>query len=210
MVTTLLIPGLNGSSDKHWQRHWARDRANAVVVEQDDWACPVIEDWQANLDKALSETDGAFLVAHSLGCLLVASYANRVLSRRIRGALLVAPCSLDVAVSLHPCMIRFGSEPLDHLPFPSLVIGSLNDPYISPDQLDRHARAWGSELSVIGSAGHINVDSGFGRWKDGYRFFERLVLGGERFLPADGRRASEPKPGRVTAMLSASRHSVTR
>lgn len=205
MVATLLIPGLNGSSDNHWQRYWARDQENAVVVEQDDWACPAIEDWQATLDEALSKTDGAFLVAHSLGCLLVASYATRALSKRIRGALLVAPCSLDAAIGLHPCMIRFGSEPLDRLPFPSLVIGSLNDPYMSPDQLDRHARAWGSELSVLGFVGHINVDSRFGRWREGYGLFERLLLGGAR-LVADGRREQEPKPGRVPAMLSTSRH----
>jgi uncharacterized protein len=208
MVATLLIPGLNGSSDSHWQRYWARDHANATVVEQDDWACPAIEDWQAKLDEALSNTDGAFLVAHSLGCLLAASYAKSALSKRIRGALLVAPCSLDNATSLHPCMIRFGSEHLDRLPFPSLVIGSLNDPYMSPDQLDRHARAWGSELSVLGFAGHINVDSGFGRWREGYGLFERLVLGGTRFT-AEARHEQERRPGLMPPTLSASRHMGT-
>jgi uncharacterized protein len=194
MVATLLIPGLNGSSDNHWQRYWARDHANATVVEQDDWACPALEDWQAKLDEALAKTDGAFLVAHSLGCLLVASYAKIALSKRIRGAFLVAPCSLDAATRLHPCMIRFGSEPLDRLPFPSLVIGSLNDPYMSIDQLEHHARAWGSELSVLGFAGHINLDSGFGRWREGYGLFERLVLGGMR-LPSDGYRTTNSKRG---------------
>jgi uncharacterized protein len=204
MVATLLIPGLHGSSDNHWQRHWARDYEDAGVVEQDDWACPVREDWQTNLDKALFKTDGAFLVAHSLGCLLVASYAGRELSGRIRGALLVAPCSLDAATRLHPCMIRFGSEPLDHLPFPSLVIGSLNDPYMSPDQLDRHARAWGSELSIIGFAGHINVESGFGRWREGYGLFHRLVLGVNRFS-TDAHPASDLAPRPMSVMLAPSR-----
>jgi predicted alpha/beta hydrolase family esterase len=178
------------------------------VVEQDDWTCPVIEDWQAKLDEALSRIDGVFLVAHSLGCLLVASYAKRSLSKRIRGALLVAPCSLDTAISLHPCMIKFGREPLERLPFPSIVIGSLNDPYISPEQLGRHARAWGSELSVIGLAGHINVESGFGRWREGYGLFERLVLGRQR-LVAETHRAPDLKPGLVPAKLSASRRTGT-
>lgn len=208
MATTLLIPGLNGSSDDHWQRYWARDHANAAVVEQDDWACPAIEDWQAKLDEALSKTDGAFLVAHSLGCLLVANYAKRLHSERILGALLVAPCSLDAAMGYHPCMIRFGSEPLDRLPFPSLVIGSLNDPYMSPNELERHARLWGSELSVIGFAGHINVDSGFGRWREGYGFLERVVLGGKR-LAADARFEQDLQPGLMPAKPSASRHLTT-
>ncbi|AYD04359.1 alpha/beta hydrolase [Neorhizobium sp. NCHU2750] len=175
MIETLIIPGLNGSSDDHWQRHWAREQQRSLVVEQDDWTCPVLEDWQMRLDEALSKTDGAFLVAHSLGCLLAASYAGRHQASLIRGALLVAPCSLDAALKLHPCMIDFGHEPLERLPFPSLVVGSLNDPYMGVQQLERHMKAWGSELATIGFAGHINVASGFGRWPEGYDYFERLV-----------------------------------
>lgn len=175
MIDTLLIPGLNGSSDEHWQRHWARDQTRSAVVEQQDWTCPVLEDWQEELDKALSDVDGAFLVAHSLGCLLVASYAKRSQAARIRGALLVAPCSLETTSRMHPCMVDFGSAPLDPLPFPSLVVGSLNDPYMSVEELERHAWAWDSELTTIGFAGHINVASGFGRWPAGYDLFDRVL-----------------------------------
>ncbi|MFB9952386.1 RBBP9/YdeN family alpha/beta hydrolase [Rhizobium puerariae] len=174
MYPTFILPGLNGSPDGHWQRHWAKERSSSSVVEQEDWSCPVLEDWQAELDRALSQTEGAFLVAHSLGCLLAASYAGRSLAAKIRGALLVAPCSLAVTLQLHPCMIEFGEEPLSRLPFPSLVVGSLNDPYMSVPDIERHIRSWGSELVTIGFAGHINVASGFGRWDEGYRFFERL------------------------------------
>ena len=175
MIQTLVIPGLNGSSDEHWQRHWVREQVSASVVEQENWTCPVLAHWQAKLDEALSNTDGAFLVAHSLGCLLAASYASRRGAGLIRGALLVAPCSLETTMQMHPCMIEFGAEPLEHLPFPSLVVGSLNDPYMSVPQLERHVKAWGSDLVTIGFSGHINVASGFGRWPEGYEFFERLV-----------------------------------
>lgn len=174
MTATLLIPGLNGSSNDHWQRHWARERPQAAVVEQDNWTCPVLTDWQARLDAALLATDGAFLVAHSLGCLLVASYAQRHLAGRIRGALLVAPCSLPVTMKMHPCMIDFGDEPLKRLPFPSLVVGSLNDPYMGVEQLTSSAARWGSALTTVGFAGHINVAGGFGRWPQGYELFDRL------------------------------------
>ncbi len=175
MIQTLIIPGLNGSSDAHWQRHWARERPYSSVVEQEDWTCPVLTHWQAKLDEALSNTDGAFLVAHSLGCLLAASYASRHQAGLVRGVLMVAPCSLETTLKMHPCMIDFGAEPLERLPFPSLVVGSLNDPYMSVPQLERHVKAWGSDLATIGFAGHINVMSGFGRWPEGYDFFERLV-----------------------------------
>ncbi|WP_164901760.1 RBBP9/YdeN family alpha/beta hydrolase [Neorhizobium lilium] len=183
MITTLLIPGLNGSTDDHWQRHWARDDPQAVVVEQDDWACPVLGDWQQRLDEALSKTDGALLVAHSLGCLLAASYAARP-AGKIKGALLVAPCSLEAVQRLHPCMVRFGDEPLDRLPFPNLVIGSLDDPYMSIEQLERHVASWDSELTTIGFAGHINVASGFGPWPQGRHFLDRLLRRASPSLPA--------------------------
>lgn len=175
MAVTLLLPGLNGSSQAHWQRCWARDHADAVVVEQKNWNCPVLADWQQELDKALSQVESAFLVAHSLGCLLAASYAGRRAADKIRGALLVAPCSLDAALDLHPCMIDFGEEPLARLPFPSLVVGSLNDPYMSLSELERHVSCWVSDLTVIGFAGHINIASGFGDWPQGYDLFDRLV-----------------------------------
>lgn len=193
MTTTLLIPGLNGSSHEHWQRHWVRDNADAAVVEQDDWSCPVLTDWQKTLDEALSDTDGAFLVAHSLGCLLVASYASRPQARKIRAALLVAPCSLEETQRLHPCMIDFGSEPLDRLPFPSLVVGSLDDPYMSTLQLNRHAKAWGSQLISLGTVGHINVASGFGQWTDGYDLHTRLTRYATKPLP-QRRHPVEPEP----------------
>lgn len=145
--------------------------------------CPILEEWQAELDRALASVEGAFLVAHSLGCLLAASYADRRQSEKIRGALLVAPCSLQVTLQRHPCMIEFGEEKLSRLPFPALVVGSLNDPYMSVPDLERHVRGWGSELTTIGFAGHINMASGFGRWDEGYAIFDRLFRAATDSVP---------------------------
>jgi predicted alpha/beta hydrolase family esterase len=77
-------------------------------------------------------------------------------------------------------MIEFGGEQLTRLPFPSLVVGSLNDPYMTVTELERHVLAWESDLTTIGFAGHINVASGFGRWTEGYGLFERLVRAANR------------------------------
>ncbi len=54
MCTTLIVPGLNGSDEGHWQRHWLRDNPEATLVEQDDWQCPVLEDWIDRLETALA------------------------------------------------------------------------------------------------------------------------------------------------------------
>ena len=77
--------------------------------------------------------------------------------------------------------------PTDVLPFPSIVVGSLNDIYMSPDRRVLFGRLWRSEIRNIGFAGHINVASGFGRWNDGYALLETLKKRAEQkrrhFLP---------------------------
>ncbi|MGG2476897.1 alpha/beta hydrolase, partial [Rhizobium sp. BR5] len=43
MCTTLIVPGLNGSDEGHWQRHWLLDDPQAQLVDQEDWHCPVLD-----------------------------------------------------------------------------------------------------------------------------------------------------------------------
>jgi uncharacterized protein len=53
------------------------------------------------------------------------------------------------------------------LPFPSVVVASTDDPYVSVARATEFAEAWGSRLTLIGDAGHINGASGHGPWPDG-------------------------------------------
>ncbi|MDH7802153.1 MULTISPECIES: alpha/beta hydrolase [unclassified Rhizobium] len=174
MCTTLIVPGLNGSDEGHWQRHWLLDDPQAQLVDQENWECPVLEDWLNRLEVALAATESAYIVAHSLGCLLVANMASRPVASKIRGALLVAPAHLDRVEAMHPCIVRFGAYPQAPLAFTSLVVGSMNDPYMNPEELACTAGNWGSDLVNLGSVGHINIAAGFGRWPEGYALFERL------------------------------------
>ncbi|WP_425336199.1 RBBP9/YdeN family alpha/beta hydrolase [Sinorhizobium numidicum] len=108
---------------------------------------------------------------------------------------MVAPCDLATAEKLHPGVINFGRMPRSRLPVPSRVVGSLNDPYMSVERLRLTARCWGSELMHLGAAGHINIASGFGRWKVGYALLERLESPRERSpfgRSPDARRCSTP------------------
>lgn len=197
-TTTLIVPGLNGSPEGHWQQHWLRDRPDARLVDQENWNCPVLSQWQARLEAALDAVDnGAFIVAHSLGCVLTASLANRPSARKVKGALLVAPADLDKVEALHPCVVSFGVKPLQTLPFPSLVIGSLNDPYMDASDLSRHVEGWGSQLVNLGAVGHINIASGFGRWEEGYAFADRLNRAPAFSFAA---RSVSPEEGRAAAL----------
>ncbi|MBB3543717.1 MULTISPECIES: alpha/beta hydrolase [unclassified Rhizobium] len=174
MTPVLILPGLFGSGNTHWQTAWLQDHPESRLVEQDNWGNPHLMTWRAKLEATLEDAGEAYIVAHSLGCLLAASLAGRSSVARVRGALLVAPCDLPATDRLHPGRIAFGTMPTAELPFPSMVIGSLNDHYMSLDRLTLFARLWGSELHNVGLAGHINVASGYGRWPGGYRIFEKL------------------------------------
>ncbi|MGF0522121.1 alpha/beta hydrolase [Agrobacterium pusense] len=177
MCTTLIVPGLNGSDEGHWQRHWLLDDPDAQLVDQDNWQCPVLDDWLDRLEAALATVESAYVVAHSLGCLLVANMASRPSAAKIRGSLLVAPAHLDRVEAMHPCIVRFGAFPQQPLAFPSLVVGSMNDPYMDAEELSRSASLWGSDLINLGAVGHINIASGYGRWPEGYALLERLKMG---------------------------------
>ncbi|PDT04224.1 hypothetical protein CO666_10075 [Rhizobium chutanense] len=174
MSEVLILPGLFGSGEGHWQQHWLEDQPGSRCVAQNDWDRPNLDAWLLQLEGALDEAGEAYLVAHSLGCLLAARLAGRNAARRVKGALLVAPCDLQATEILHPGHITFGGMPTAPLPFPSIVVGSMNDAYMTVDRLTLFGRLWNAETRNIGLAGHINVASGFGRWRSGYRLLEAL------------------------------------
>ena len=97
MTRVLILPGLHNSDPDHWQSRWEVQDWSLRRVIQNDWETPRCGDWVARLDQALMLTGpDAVLVAHSAGCALVAHWAIRHPSQRIRGALLVAPSDPEV------------------------------------------------------------------------------------------------------------------
>lgn len=64
--------------------------------------------------------------------------------------------------------------PLNRLPFPSIVVASSDDPYVTLERAEEFARAWGSEFVNIGPGGHLNSASGLGDWPVGFALLERL------------------------------------
>ncbi len=104
------------------------------------------------------------LIAHSLGCHLVAAWA--ALSKqthRIKGALLVAPP--DARREDFPQEMKSWRSPvLQKLPFPSICVISSTDPFCDVQTGKVMAKAWGSEQFELGARGHINADSGLRDW----------------------------------------------
>lgn len=171
-IQTLIVPGLFGSGEGHWQRIWHEDRPQTRMLRQANWERPDLETWLAALDAAVEAGGETYIIAHSLGCLLTAHLGRRTSARHVKGAFLVAPCDLQRTEALHPGRLSFGAVPAMPLPFPSLIIGSLNDPYMAPGELDRFRDDLEAPLHTIGAAGHINITSGYGRWTQGYALFD--------------------------------------
>jgi uncharacterized protein len=170
----LIIPGLYNSGPGHWQTEWQAARPEFQRVEQRDWDTPNLEDWLHSLDHAVRRNhDNVVLVGHSLGCILIAHWAARH-NRKIAGALLVAPSDTE-APTFPAGTTGFAPVPLIRLPFPSIVIASTNDHYITPDRIRSLADSWDSRLISIGPHGHISVPDGFGPWPEGLTYVDQLT-----------------------------------
>ncbi|MBK8475812.1 MAG: alpha/beta hydrolase [Opitutaceae bacterium] len=170
----LILPGYGGSGPAHWQSEWECLYPEFHRVEQSDWEHPDLAEWSARLEEAVAAAVAPpVLVAHSLACLLVAHWATRM-QRVVAAALLVAPP--DPAQAGFPSVLAsFGLPPRTPLPFPSIVVGSTDDPYAAPAFGPACAAEWGSEFISAGAAGHINAGSGLGAWPAGLALLRRLT-----------------------------------
>jgi uncharacterized protein len=167
----LVLPGYGDSGPEHWQSLWEAADARCRRVVQRDWLEPKLDDWLATFERELSAcTSAPILVAHSLGCVLVAHWVKRT-GRRVGGALLVAPADADILEAVE----TFRPVPLIRLPFPTIVVASDNDAYVSRQRSRAFARAWGSRFVGLSGVGHINGESGLGDWPAGRALLEELL-----------------------------------
>jgi uncharacterized protein len=174
MTNYVIIPGLGNSGPDHWQTYFQQSNSNFRRIEQQDWNTPVCSDWVETIQQVLKDYDPAtvVLVAHSLGCITVAHWAN-VYPTAIRGAMLVAPSDIE-APAYDFGAAGFAPIPLNPLPFHSMVVASTNDVWVTLNRARFFAERWGSEFVNIGAAGHINVDSGYTRWDEGLALLKQL------------------------------------
>lgn len=175
----LILPGIDNSDPTHWQSLWEASLPNAARVPQRDWAQPQRADWVATLSDAVNASrEPVALVAHSLGCALVAWWAAQGMpgvqdKSRVRAALLVAPP--DVERENFPAP-SFAPMPVQRLPFPSKIIASENDIWCDLPRAQAWAHAWGGEFHQLGACGHINGESGLGVWEQGQHWLNELTV----------------------------------
>lgn len=180
----LTVPGLNGSGCEHWQTWAEREIPNCRRVTGIDFHRPVIAAWADAIRQDVKSCSGSvILLAHSFGCLAsVMAVADQEV--KVCAVVLVAPASpvrFGASGLLSEAEINHGSPPSllacmpdQPLNTAGLMIASNNDPWLSVDQAVHWSDLWGLRLQVLNNAGHINVDSGFGRWQAVHRLIADL------------------------------------
>ena len=174
-LRVLELPGWQGSGPRHWQSRWEALHGD-LRVEQSDWMRPLRGDWMMRLDEVVADlAEPVALVAHSLGCHLVAAWAAHSRhTARVRAALLVAPPDVErdeVRAALH----SFSPVVRRPLPFPALAVISSDDPFCSPERAHGFAADWGCATLDAGPRGHLNADSGLGDWPEGRQLLADLL-----------------------------------
>lgn len=173
----LLLPGWQNSGPDHWQSRWQALYGDERV-EQADWDWPRRGDWMARLDEVLladAQERPTVLVAHSLGCQLVASWsAHSRHTQRVQAALLVAPPDTE-REDMPPQLHNWRPIVRQPLPFPTFAVVSSNDPFCALERAQALVADWGAIFLEAGPLGHINSDSGLGDWPEGRALLERLI-----------------------------------
>ena len=176
-TTALILPGIGDSDPEHWQSLWQQS-PSVMRVQQRDWNHPICSEWVDVLERSVAQAgEHVVLVAHSLGCLLVAHWAAQT-KLKVKGAMLVAPPSPTAVPSADifaTAASGFLPIPMQPFNFPSITVGSTNDSYSDLDFTQSCAAAWGSRFIKAGAVGHINTRSGVGEWREGFSLFQQLT-----------------------------------
>ena len=169
-----IIPGLGNSGEDHWQTFFERTADNFQRIHQKEWDAPNCNDWISTIEKAISgyEPASVIVIAHSLGCSAIASWAAKY-HTKIKGAMLVAPSDIESVAYNFPAT---GFSPIskEKINFKTIVVASENDPWVSLNRAKYFSDNWGSDFINIGDAGHINAASGYGQWKQGLEILKML------------------------------------
>lgn len=174
MSNYLIIPGLGNSGPLHWQTFFENSASNFTRIQQQDWEAPSCDDWIKIIDGEVSkyQLDSVVLIGHSMGCTAIAHWAKNY-QKKIKGALLVAPSDLEAPAYTFPAT-GFTPIPFEKFNFKTIVVASENDEWVSPERARFFAASWGSEFISLGEAGHLNVASGYGEWKEGLEILKKL------------------------------------
>jgi predicted alpha/beta hydrolase family esterase len=183
--TVLIVPGMRAASAQHWQTHLAGELPRVGSVAPMGREDIDLRQRVNAIEAEARAIDGPMIiVAHSAGTIMVAHWALQR-TRRVVGAVLVTPPDFETPMPEgYPSISELAVAgwlpvPRVPLPFPSIVVASRNDPLGSFERVAALAADWGSQLADLGEVGHMNPQSGFGRWDGAHEYIQAFTDTGE-------------------------------
>lgn len=170
----IVVPGLRGSEPEHWQSAWQQRLPWLSRISVGDWNVADLSRWRDGLHRELDDAAGpVVLIGHSFGSLASAVVAAER-PEDVAALLLVAPADPD-KFSLRPAL------PKSSLRMPTVVVGSLNDPWMPEHKARQLAQQLGADYQLAGAVGHINVSAGVGAWLEGLDYLWPLLAKARQF-----------------------------
>ncbi|MER7245197.1 alpha/beta hydrolase [Kribbella sp. NPDC000426] len=178
-MTFIIIPGLDGSDEHHWQSRWESEWLTPTIrIQPASWTSPDLTDWSDAITRAVAQVpDDITFITHSLGCHALAHWLTQSPPARIRGAFLVAPPDPEAPTFPRDRLPTFTSLPTPRLPVPAVLVTSTDDPYCSPAAATRLARSWATPHIALPDLGHINTASNLDLWPAGRDLLTAFTAG---------------------------------
>lgn len=162
----LIIHGWGGSSYPHWQACLAADLIKEHYVVSfpslPNKKFPKLDEWKEFIKKEVEHFKPNIVVCHSLGN-IVWFHVLDELDIKIEKLLLVAPvrkeCDIQEVKTFFPYCIPNDLKAKD-----VLLACSSNDPYLNLEEAHILQKELNVKIEVFNDAGHINAESGFGRF----------------------------------------------
>ena len=174
MQKVLILHGWGGSDFPHWQSHLAseivKDYGTVSFPLLDNCHFPSKNRWLRQVKAILEEFKPTTVVCHSLANTLWFWLCQEDIAE-VENLIMVSPPSLmtqeDTIKTFFPCKIPLNT----HAKNIELIVSD-NDPWVELEEAQEIANLISANYTVIKDAGHINEDSGFGKWE----FIENLII----------------------------------
>ena len=166
----LLLHGWPGKHPDKWQTHLAARLkevgANVMFPDLPNATLPKVKEWREAIETLLEGVDleNLVIVGHSLGTSSWLDYLAHHPDTYVKRAFLVAPpltdCGINEISNFFPLPeIDLGNEQEKYE-----IIGSDNDEHVSQRDFEVLAERLKIRFNLLKGAGHINEDSGYGKW----------------------------------------------
>ena len=166
---TLILHGWGGSDAPHWQAELAseiaKDYGTVSFPLLDNCHFPSKNRWIKQLQALLEDFKPDTVVCHSLANTLWFWLCQEEGMQEVQRLFMVSPPSLNTEEktikTFFPCEM-----PTNIYAKKVHMFVSDDDPWVKLDEAEGIAAHYNIELTVIHKAGHINDDSGYGKWPE--------------------------------------------